>query len=94
MSISHDSSAPELALHFAWTFLAFPDMQIDRTLFPIMGAYARLRLFVSSLPPSEWQSLSSMGPIQGASLFLSRGKAYLLAATLLVLNFFVGDLLR
>ena len=35
-----------------------------------------------------------MGPIKEASPSLSRGRAYLLAAALLVLDFSVGDLLR
>ena len=94
VATSHDCPASELALHFTWPFLTDDERQLLCSTFPIIGAYARLRYFASSRAPSDWRSLSSMGPIKEASPSLSRGRAYLLAAALLVLDFSVGDLLR
>ena len=81
-------------VHFAWDFLTSADRDSLCASFRSIRAYAKLRLFASARPSSAWSTLSSMGPIELAPASLSIHRAHLMAAALLCVDFWLGDLIR
>ena len=94
LSTAHDIPLGELILHHTWDFLFLVDRSSVISASPAMLAYAKLRWFASTRPCTQWSSLSATAPILEASSSLSKSRAYLLAAALLLVDFDVGDLIR
>ena len=94
LSTAHDCPSGELIIHHSWTFLSLADRLHVTSASPSLLAYAKLRWFATTRPCAQWSSLSAMAPISEASSSLSKSRAYLLAAALLVVDFDVGDLIR
>ena len=94
ISTSHDTHPPKLIVHLVWGFLVPSERTTLCHLFQVLSAYARLRFYAASRPPSYWEYLHSMGPISLAASSLSRRRAYDMSAVLLLLHFDVGDLVR
>ena len=60
---SHTTLPHEFIIHLVWSFLALNDKVMLCSTYRVLGAYARLRYYASSLPLSHWDYLHSIGPI-------------------------------
>ena len=94
LSTPHDSVAAELIIHLAWPSLSAISRSAVCEASSVFSAYAKLRQFAASKPIEHWDHLHSMDSISMADPNLSHKRAYGLAASLLLLDFNVGDLIR